>query len=812
MHAPRTITADAAVASLAERDATAAALLEEALAGERFIAAGKVDARQAPAYRRKVALLQHAAQLLAAPVIAPAVAVAAEEDPYRAFLERKVPVSPQDGFEVDLADINPALKDFTRLIVQWALRGGRRALFLKFGLHKTVTQIELARLALKHDRGPALIVLPLGVRHEFFDDAERFFTGDCAVRLRFIRSHADFVDSQNVAAEGPPLIYLTNYEPVRDGKIFPEYFGFVSLDEAACLRDYGSKTFQTFLRLFAQVPLRFVATATPSPNRTKELIHYAGYLGVMDTGQALTRFFQRNSSKANDLTLYPHKEDEFWAFVHSWAIFLQHPSELGFSDEGYILPPLTVRWHEVPSDHAKAGPESDGQYVLLRMPAMGLQQAAAEKRDSMPARIAKMCEIIAADPHAHRILWHHLEAERDAIEAAVPGVRSIYGAQDRDANERNAVDFKHGRFKYLGTKPSMSGTGCNFQHHCHKAIFPGINFEFHDFIQPGRLACVHVKDRVLFGAVTGAGAPTISPFHAEAIFHFKTHGFDYAGMITIVTDVVRENNGTYRLGYSENAKDSTKMGVGSPEYVILMRKPQSDRSRGYADVPVTKQKPPLRAVTLEGEEGGEVTITVPVPGEGYSLARWQVDAHAFWRSSGNRLLRPQEFAAALKNLGMEQITRIFEQFSLAEIYDHEYVVALGEYLGDRLPKTFMALAPPSAHPAVWTDVNRMRTLNTAQASRRAQLHICPLQFDIVDRLITRYSNEGDLVYDPFGGLMTVPYRALQLGRRGQASELDPVSFKDGVHYLEAFEAGRALPSLFDVIDTPEFATEAGAAA
>ena len=110
-------------------------------------------------------------------------------------------------------------------------------------------------------------------------------------------------------------------------------------------------------------------------------------------------------------------------------------------------------------------------------------------------------------------------------------------------------------------------------------------------LQPGRIYACHVKDRINFGNVTGAGVPTVSPFHAEALFHGIKHGFDYMGMITVVTDVVRENNQTYRLGYSEVCKDGTKMGVGSPEYILLFHKPQSDRSRGYADVPVTKVKP-----------------------------------------------------------------------------------------------------------------------------------------------------------------------------------------------------------------------------
>ena len=292
-------------------------------------------------------------------------------------------------------------------------------------------------------------------------------------------------------------------------------------------------------------------------------------------------------------------------------------------------------------------------------------------------------------------------------------------------------------------------------------------------LAPGRLACVHVKDRIQFGAVTGAGAPTVSPFHAEAIFHYRKHGFDYMGLITVVTDVVRENNQTYRLGYTEMCKDGTKMGVGSPEYIVLLRKPQTDRARGYADNPVRKEK------------------------SEYSLARWQVDAHAMWRSNGNRLLSADELAL----LGPDVLAKLFTQHSLADVYDFESHVRIGEALQARsaLPSTFMSLAPGSHRDDVWHDVNRMLTLNGEQTRKGLENHICPLQFDIVDRLIERYSMPGEQIFDPFGGLFTVPVRAIKLKRRGRAAELSADYFMDGVKHLEAQEREMSMPTLFDTL-------------
>jgi DNA modification methylase len=820
---------------------------------------------------------------------------------YAEFLAGKFHFQHDSGFVVAQSDVHQLLKPHQSDMVRWALQKGRAAVFASFGLGKTLVQVEMMRHLQAREGGRQLIVLPLGVRQEFKRDATMI-----DVKVTFIRASAE--------AAGPGL-YLTNYESIRDGKLDVNLFNAVSLDEASVLRSYGSKTYQEFLTLFDQVPYRFVATATPSPNRYKELIHYAGFLGIMDTGQALTRFFQRDSTQANNLTLYPHKEQEFFVWLHSWALFLQRPSDLGYSDDGYTMPELIVRYHEIPAVELGGGFERDGQRQLIRDAALGLKNAATEKRDSIGARVDKMMEIIKESPEDHFILWHDLESERHAIKAALPAASEVFGSLDLDEREQRIIDFSDGRSQYLATKPEISGSGCNFQRHCNRAIFLGIGYKFNDFIQsihrihrflqtkqcvidiihtetereilkalqrkwsedsalrvrmadiirehglahtglentlrrtigvdrqeargenyllahndcveecrqmdsdsvdlihtsipfgnhyeycpsyndfgnndgherffaqmdyltpnllrilrPGRVAAIHVKDRIRFGNVTGYGMPSVEPFHADCIAHYRRHGFVYFGMITVVTDVVRENNQTYRLGWTENSKDGTKMGVGSPEYVLLFRKLPTDTSRGYADVPV------------------------PKPKSEYTRARWQVDAHAFWRSDGNRMLTADEMCS----YGPDVLAKMFTDSSLRSIYSYAEHVKVGEALEERgaLPATFMAIAPGSHDPDVWTDVNRMLTLNGEQARRNVEMHVCPLQFDIVDRIIERYSNKGDLVFDPFCGLGTVPMRAVMLGRRGRGAELNEAYWKDSIRYLKQAEREMATPDLF----------------
>ena len=823
-------------------------------------------------------------------------------------------ISSQTGFEVSEDALTPSLFPHVKDTVRWAVRGGCRAIFSSFGMQKTVTQLEIERVIIESEGGAGLIVCPKRVVVEFITQAKEHLNMD----VTYVRT------MDEVKACQTPIM-ITNYERVRDGevgvRIDPNYFTVTSLDEASVLRGFGTKTYQEFLPLFSKVPYRFVATATPSPNRYKELIHYAGYLGVMDTGQALTRFFQRDSTKANNLTLYKGKEQEFWLWVSTWAVFLTKPSDLGYSDEGYELPPLNVIEEVVTVDNDSAGYYEDGEKMMFREAALGLAQASKEKRDSINARVQRCVEIINRPENKddHFLLWHDLEAERYALCKAIPECKAVYGSQDDDEADQIIADFKDGKLKYLAAKPEMLGEGLNFQYHCHKAIM-FIDYRFNDkyqaiarihrfmqqhpvdlyivyaeseqeiyktfnlkwqqhkdmvakmveivrenglfgldvenklmrymhsqrqeekgklwtainndnvlecqqmeensvglivtsvpfsnhyeytasyndfgfnadndeffkqmdyltpqllkVLQPGRVLAVHVKDRILFGNATGLGMPSLDPFHAMCIFHYMKHGFVLFGMITVDTDVVRENNQTYRLGYTEMRKDGSKMGVGCPEYVLLFRKLPTDTSRAYADVPVTKTK------------------------DEYSLARWQIDAHADWKSSGNRLLTYDD-VKNVSNIGT--IRAFYRQFAKEHIYNYVEHVKFAEGLeaAGKLPKDFMAIDPVSHKDHIWDDVTRMRTLNSRQSQKNLRMHVCPLQLDIVERLITRYSNKGDVVFDPFGGIGTVPYCAVKLGRKGLSTELNFDYWRDGLAYLREAESEVTSPTLFDLMD------------
>ena len=302
--------------------------------------------------------------------------------------------------------------------------------------------------------------------------------------------------------------------------------------------------------------------------------------------------------------------------------------------------------------------------------------------------------------------------------------------------------------------------------------------ELYRVLKPGRVACIHTKDRIQYGKMTGTGMYSVNEFSDKTVAAFKAQsGFVYMGRIVIDTDVVRENSQTYRLGHTQNSIDSTKMGCGSTEFVLMFRKWTPDMSpngNAFGPEPVTKDK------------------------KEYSRARWQIHASGIWRSNGNELMSPAQVAT----MSTSDIYHWWRDYCKDHGYDYQthlqYTEAVEKH--GHLPASMMLFAPCSNNPDVWTDIIRIKTLNTDLSRKTTENHVCPLQLDVIERLIERFSNPGDVILDPFGGVMSVPYQAIKMRRQGWGIELSSQYHGFGVGYCERAENKLNAPTLFDMED------------
>ncbi len=831
---------------------------------------------------------------------------------YENFLKSKVIISESFGINTDEITFSDKLFPHQKDIANWALQGGRRAIFATFGLGKSFMQLEIGKQLMTIFNKPFLIVMPLAVAGEFKRDNEKLETG---FDIDYITDTDDF---NNLKTQ----FYITNYERVRKGDIDPSHFIGCSFDEASILRNLQTDTTNYILKHFGSVPYRFVATATPTPNDFVEILNYAEYLGVASRGHLLTRFFQRDSQKAGNLKLYENKKKEFWQWVSTWAVFINDPSDLGYDNSKYILPKLNVIEHCINYQSSEVHTDKFGKPILFKDSIRSMVDVSKEKRDSITPRISKALEIIRSMPNDSCILWHHRESEREVLEKEMKGLNfiSVYGSQPNKIKEENLIDFSNDSYQYLITKPQIAGSGCNLQN-CHNMIFVGIDYKFNDFIQsihreyrfgqtnevnvhiiytnheyeiikalkkkwnqhkelqaemidlvrnnglnsnliksqmerqifengkkvilqdvtaynndtvlvhqnkdempdnsvhlyltsipfgdhyeysdnyndfghnhgndkffeqmdyltpemlrclkPGRIAAIHVKDRIRYSYQNGTSFTTIKDFSGQTVTHYEKHGFHLIGKITITTDVVAENNQTYRLGWTEKCKDGSKMGVGLPEYVLLFRKAPTSNDNSYADEPLVKSK------------------------NDYTKALWQLDAHSYWRSSGDRFMTKEE----IKRMDVSTLCKLWKEKNGSDVYDFKEHLRICEEMDEleKLSSTFMTLPVHSNSEFVWTDVNRMLTLNAHQVNAKKEKHICPLQFDIIERLINTFSNPGEIVCDPFGGLGSTAYKAIEMGRKAITIELNSQYFADSLYYLKSKIYHMNVPTLFDAI-------------
>jgi len=379
-------------------------------------------------------------------------------DAYEAFVKRKRVEAPRVGFEP--ADLPPHLFPHQRDCLAFACRTGRSAIFADTGLGKTAMQIEWARQVCGRTGGAVLILAPLAVAQQTVREAARF-----GVEVVYAQKQPEELRG----------IVITNYERLKG--FDPSAFAGVVLDESSILKSFMGQVKRDLVASCASVPYRLACTATPAPNDHLELGNHAEFLGVMTSHEMIARWFINDTSSFGVYRLKGHAVEAFWDWVHSWAVCIGMPSDMGHDDAGYVLPELHLERHVVDADTTQ-----DTGGLLFRVPEMSATSVHREKRLTVAARAAEVARLVAAEPTEQWVVWCETDYEADALTSRIADAVEVRGSDRADAKERAALDFEEGRIRVLVTKASIFGFGLNWQH-CARVAFVGATFSYETFYQ-----------------------------------------------------------------------------------------------------------------------------------------------------------------------------------------------------------------------------------------------------------------------------------------------------------------------------------------
>lgn len=366
--------------------------------------------------------------------------------------------------------LNPAMNPHQAHVVDFALRAGCSAMFLDTGLGKTLCALEWGRVVVEFSNQPVLMLAPLAVAAQHEREAIKF-----GIDAKAIREPSEITG---------PRVYITNYE--RLTKFDLSVFAGVVLDESSILKSFNGKTTRALIDCFAKTPFRLACTATPAPNDHAELGQHSEFLGAMSQSQMLTRWFLHDSADTGNWRMKGHAVEDFWNWVASWARCVSRPSDLGFSDEGFVLPKLNLHRHLVAADRSvDTGAEKDGQARLFRMPDTSATAIHREKRMTIEARADLIAEKVASETGEPWVIWCDTDYEADALTARMPHAVEVRGSMTPDQKEERLTAFSDGSERIIITKPSVAGFGLNWQH-CARMAFVGLSFSYESFYQAVR--------------------------------------------------------------------------------------------------------------------------------------------------------------------------------------------------------------------------------------------------------------------------------------------------------------------------------------
>lgn len=377
---------------------------------------------------------------------------------YIDFLARKAYSDPATGL-TEWPPLPECLFPFQRDIVRWALRRGRAALFAGTGLGKSLMELAWAQAVTAATGKDILHLAPLAVSNQMVREGDKF-----GIAARSVSRQADCVAGTNIS----------NYQKLQHFDL--SRFGGVILDESSILKSTDGKYRTALIAACQSIPFRLAATATPAPNDFMELGNHAEFLGVMSYTDMLATFFVHDGGSVRDWRLKGHAENDFWRWMASWAVMLRQPSDLGYANDGYDLPPLTYHQHIVDAPPTTVF----GQQGLFALPAITLAERLAARKATVEQRVARAAAI--TPPERPFVWWCNLNSESESLAASIPGAVEVRGSDRDDIKERKLIDFSEGRIRHLITKPSICGFGMNWQH-CADTGFVGLNDSFEQYYQ-----------------------------------------------------------------------------------------------------------------------------------------------------------------------------------------------------------------------------------------------------------------------------------------------------------------------------------------
>jgi hypothetical protein len=734
---------------------------------------------------------------------------------YEEFLKTKQITAQSIGIEPD--EPNPILFPFQRDIVKLALRKGRACIWADCGLGKSFMQLEWARQI----PGDVLILAPLAVAQQTVSEGVKL-----GITVKYCR------DKSQVE----PGITIANYEMLEHFEA--GRFTGVVLDESAILRNYTGTYRNRIIQSFARTQYRLACTATPAPNDYMELGNHAEFVGAMSRTEMLSMFFVHDGGETSKWRIKGHAQDVFWKWVCSWAVMLRKPSDLGYSDEGFTLPPIRIAQHTVESNTA-------GDF-LFPMEANTLAERISARRDSVPQRAAECAAIVRQHPQDKWIVWCGLNSEQEAIEKLLGPEMcvSVSGSDSTDSKIAAELEWRLGDVQVMITKPSIMGLGMNWQH-CHRQVFVGLSDSWEEYYQSVRRCwrfgqkndvSVHVVTAQTEGRVVEnikrkekAAAEMVKGMveHMHSISSEELKGTqrmktDYS------EDSVEGDGWTMHLGdcvdVAKTLGDSSiGFSVFSPPFASLYTYSASDRDMGNSkdynefETHFGFLVDELYRVLMPGRLISIHCMNLPTSKShhGYigirdfrgDIIRWFESRGFIFHSEVCIWKDPVTAMQRTKALGLlhKQMTK---DSCMSRQGIPDYLVTmrkpgdnpkpvsgeLDRWIGDDSfrndGRLSIDLWQRYASP-VWMDINPSRTLQKdSMRDEKDERHICPLQLDVIERAMELWSNPGDVVLSPFAGIGSEGFVSVQTGRQFVGIELKESYYAQAVENLKLAEAKR----------------------